>query len=77
MCTVERKSALEQKQRCKGEQKENKMGLWLSGEARGKAVRGFFMGCERALLADKKKNTLCIISLSLGSDKPRPMQREK
>lgn len=34
------------------------------------------MGCERALLA-QKKNTLCIISLSLGSDKQGPMQREK
>lgn len=32
---------------------------------------------ERALLAEKKKNTLCIISLSLGSDNPGPMQGEK
>lgn len=43
----------------------------------GKQIRGFFMGCEKALLAEKKNNTLCIISLSLGSDKPSPMQREK
>jgi len=43
----------------------------------GKQITSFFMGCERALLAEKKKNTLCIISLSLGRDKPGPMQREK
>lgn len=42
-----------------------------------KQIRGFFMGCERALLAEKQKNTLRIIGLSLGSDKPGPMQREK
>lgn len=42
-----------------------------------KQIRGFFMGCERALLAEKIKNTLCIISLSLRSDKPRSMQRER
>lgn len=33
-----------------------------------KQIRGFFMGCERALLSEKKKNTLRIIGLSLGSD---------
>lgn len=41
-----------------------------------KQIRHFFMGCERALLAEKKTHD-CIISLNLGSDKPCPMQRER
>lgn len=49
--------------------------MWISGEARGK-TKSFFLGCERALLADKK-STLCVITSSLGSDKLGPMQREE